>query len=46
MTVTATTRVARTPLNSNQITAIAFIIGVLVLPAAKETKGEPWPNRS
>ena len=25
------------------LTAIAFVIGLLVLPAAKETKGEPLP---
>ena len=25
------------------LTAIAFIIGLLVLPAAKETRGEPLP---
>jgi hypothetical protein len=25
------------------LTAAAFVIGLLVLPAAKETKGEPLP---
>jgi hypothetical protein len=26
------------------LTAVAFIIGLLVLPASKETRGEPLPE--